>query len=618
MTTCKTLRRAILGAAVSTVSMVNFLESPVFGFESASETPSSGIQRVQYQPGQTGGQPNSAVTQELNRMFQESGQPMPSMNPQDLPNAQGQNSSMVRQKPITTQQPAQKNFLQKFFGKVSGQERKEAQAAVVPPVPPDYRQPSPTQAPSAGSQNAAQARNNQQQQPAGQGAVQGQQAVRPQVASPQTMPQQGAGSYAARPGATPGNAVPLRTAQVAQPKAQTRGLNQPDRPVPAAPGAAQTRVAATVSQSAGQGTQQYVQPGTAPAFMPSAQVTRTVTPVGIREPIAAPPANDDFQDPFADSEPGADAADTLDLDSLMVLPTDEAAAATSTPSRSPAEPVQSMPNTRVTPADAVNVSSDSRPLASPETNPGGVEEEVNPFTGVRLNETDAELFGPGSAETVSTGTASSAPMRIPSVESSESLGGPAPPMEDFESDLPAINLPAVDDAGTESVSTPISTSTKNASVSGQTQPAAASESGVARLRGVDAERLEQAAEQDRRLRQQRLILSRAGQPGFKGFCPVELRDRRNLVDANPQFTAAFGLQTYTFSTLQAKAAFEADPSRYAPAAGGNDVVLLVNSGEEQAGMLDYALWYRDRLYLFRSRETMELFNTDPGRFANQY
>jgi len=629
MTTRKTLRRVILGAAVSTASMSNFVDSSVFGFESASKVPSSRIQRVQYQPGQPSGQPNSAVTQELNRMFQESGQPMPSMNPQDLPNAQGQNSAMVRQKPITTQPPAQKNFLQRFLGRVSGQDKKEAQAAVTPPVPPDYRQPSQAQVSSSGSQPAAQVRSGQQQMP-GQGAGQGQQGMRPQVSSSQSMPQQGPGGYVARPGVNPGNAAPLRTAQVAPPDAQARSLNQPSRPVPSVPGAEQARVAATVSQPAGQGTQQYVQPGTAPAFMPSSQVTpsgsrstssqatRTATPVGIREPIAVPPSDDDFQDPFADSDKEADAADALDLDSLMILPAEVATADAPTSSNSPAESAQSVPATNVTSADAVKVSKDTSSLPDQGENSGGIEEEMNPFTGVRLNETDAELFGPGSTESVSTGTPSSAPMIIPPVELSETFGAPAPPMEDFESDLPAINLPSVEDSETESVSPASRTPLSSASSSAQPQSAAASELPVPSLRGADAERLEQSVEQDRRLRQQRLILSRAGQPGFKGFCPVELRDRRNLADADPQLTATFGLQTYTFSSLQAKAAFEADPSRYAPAAGGNDVVLLVNSGEEQAGMLDYALWYRDRLYLFRSRETMVLFNSDPGRFANQY
>ena len=99
---------------------------------------------------------------------------------------------------------------------------------------------------------------------------------------------------------------------------------------------------------------------------------------------------------------------------------------------------------------------------------------------------------------------------------------------------------------------------------------------------------------------------------------MALRERRELVEANDQFTSTFGLQTYTFSSAESKAAFDAKPSRYAPAACGSDVVVLVNSGEEQAGQLDYALSYRDRLYLFRSRETMTLFSKDPQRFASQY
>ena len=591
MTTRKTLRRVILSAAVSTTSMGNFVDSQAFGIESTSITRPSGIQRVQYQSGQTGGQPNSAVTQELNRMFQESGQPMPSMNPNELPNAQGQHSAMVRQKPITTQQPAKKNFLQRFIGKVSGKDRNVSEAPVAPPVPPDYRQPSST---------------------------------------PQAMPQQGTTGYAAQSVRSPGNAAPPRTAQVVPPNVQARHQTQPNRPVPAVPGAAQPGVASTVSRPAGQGTQQYVQPGTAPAFMPSSQVvqpsgrntvqaTVSTSPAAIREPIAAPPANDDFEDPFADSEIEVDTADdALDLDSLMVLPTDESTAAASLSTNEPVRPTESVPASSRTTATSVNDAADASPLADNPPEEAGVPEEMNPFTGVRLNETDAEFFGPDSAEDESGGGELSSTGISPSETSAESSGAPAPPMEDFQPDLPAINLPSVDEPTAESVSPSVSTPSTNPSGSDQPQPAAADKSRVAPLRSVDAERLEQAAEQDRRLRQQRSILSRAGQPGFKGLCPVELRDRRNLVDANPGLTAVFGLQTYTFSSLEAKAAFEADPSRYAPAAGGNDVVLLVNSGEEQAGMLDYALWYRDRLYLFRSRETMVLFNKDPGRFANQY
>ena len=138
------------------------------------------------------------------------------------------------------------------------------------------------------------------------------------------------------------------------------------------------------------------------------------------------------------------------------------------------------------------------------------------------------------------------------------------------------------------------------------------------LNDAETSRVRQMAEQERRQRQQRQIQARAGQTGFKGFCPVALRERRELVDTNEKFTSTFGLETYKFSSAESKAAFDIDPSRYVPAASGSDVVMLVNSGEEQAGRLDYALWYRDRLYLFRSSETMTLFSKDPQRFASQY
>ncbi len=127
--------------------------------------------------------------------------------------------------------------------------------------------------------------------------------------------------------------------------------------------------------------------------------------------------------------------------------------------------------------------------------------------------------------------------------------------------------------------------------------------------------LEARAQRDQQLYR---IMARTGQKGFKGFCPVELRDNRQLIDSRQQYKAKFGLQTYYFSSPEAKSAFDANPARYAPAAGGSDVVLLVNTGEEEAGALDFTLWYRDRLYMFRSRETLDIFSRDPLRYANQY
>jgi YHS domain-containing protein len=103
-----------------------------------------------------------------------------------------------------------------------------------------------------------------------------------------------------------------------------------------------------------------------------------------------------------------------------------------------------------------------------------------------------------------------------------------------------------------------------------------------------------------------------------GFCPVILREDRDLADMSEDHEARFGLNTYHFSSAEACDRFKANPTRYAPAAGGADVVALVNSGEQHAGSLEFAMWYRDRLYLFCSQETAGLFRADPASFGDQY
>lgn len=107
-------------------------------------------------------------------------------------------------------------------------------------------------------------------------------------------------------------------------------------------------------------------------------------------------------------------------------------------------------------------------------------------------------------------------------------------------------------------------------------------------------------------RKLRLIAERRG-TGFKGFCPVTLREERDLVDASSEFTSTFDGVTYSFASEQAKAAFDRNPLKYVPAAGGNDVIIQGSKGHQVPGSLDYAVWYKDRLHLFSSRDTLETF-----------
>jgi YHS domain-containing protein len=109
------------------------------------------------------------------------------------------------------------------------------------------------------------------------------------------------------------------------------------------------------------------------------------------------------------------------------------------------------------------------------------------------------------------------------------------------------------------------------------------------------------------------IAARKG-AGFKGFCPVTLRDERDLADGDPQFASTYNWQEYQFCSAEAKAKFDAHPEKYAPVLGGEDVVSAAG-GEHVAGSIEFAAWFKNRLYLFNSRESMRKFVTEPARFA---
>jgi YHS domain-containing protein len=111
------------------------------------------------------------------------------------------------------------------------------------------------------------------------------------------------------------------------------------------------------------------------------------------------------------------------------------------------------------------------------------------------------------------------------------------------------------------------------------------------------------------------IASRKGLNGFKGFCPVAIKDHRELIDARPEYSAVFNGRRYFFSSAASQALFEANPENYAPAALGNDVVHLMLTGESRSGSLEHAVWFRSRLYMFATAETMETFVASPSIHA---
>ena len=555
------------------------------------------IQQVQHQPAGQAPQANNAVLQELNKLFQEDGQQMPPMESHKLPYANSPRMENIREKQPSTKKPS---LLNRIFGRFRGNSRApESDASAV-----DVTTPPPIVMPGNGQAQSF------QQPVAGNGQPRSIQSVPParrnnatRFNAVQTQPQnRAANGQVARPGA----AAP---ANVYRPAGQAN-------PVVAQP---RQHVAAPAVQSVPVQARPQVQAQTKPQTQVRPQA----------QPQVQPATDDGFIDPFQNSVPTPEQEVMLDLESLIE----------NTPEPQTAGPIENERVTTEVATSAAGQQTEQNPFATGEQEAAESEAAApiaNPFTGVQLDMSDEQYFGTPETSAVQPEVIAESPANP------FELAEPSAPMEGFGGDLPAIELPAAETAEieepasqlipvesdaplqpTEELRQPESSSdnlsrdaveiSRNTQKSADVQPEPAG-----RLSAGNAELIRQQQQRIRREIQKEMIAARADQPGFKGFCPVVLRDQRELLDSSSNHSATFGLRTYQFSSAQAKATFEADPSRYAPAAGGSDVVLLVNTGEEQEGSVEFALWYRDRLYLFRSRQTMALFSQNPQQFANQY
>jgi YHS domain-containing protein len=229
-------------------------------------------------------------------------------------------------------------------------------------------------------------------------------------------------------------------------------------------------------------------------------------------------------------------------------------------------------------------------LETAEPNPFETESSSGPYTGLELDEhpfaapQEATASGPEAAVPTTLPTFA-AESQSPAAEPVAALLAPPPPADGAASPIPTRlasestvqATPAPLPATGRTAATPVSASTAPTEV------------------------------------QQKLsrIAERRGLTGFKGFCPVMLRDYRELVDAKLEHTAEVDGRPYWFSSAAAKETFLLNPSAYVPARGGIDVVIFDEIGEPRDGSLDHAVWYRGQLYLFDSSETQAAFSASP-------
>jgi YHS domain-containing protein len=211
--------------------------------------------------------------------------------------------------------------------------------------------------------------------------------------------------------------------------------------------------------------------------------------------------------------------------------------------------------------------------------------ELNPFTGLVLDENAGSANAPTTSET-----------KPAANEAKEADSNSAPivdPEDPFAEELKKIGLvpPGAEPPAAEPATTP------KLEAPGSQSPT---------FDGIE----DQATRE-----KMKKIHERGSMKGLKGFCPVTLRDQRELVDAKPDFHSTFRGQKFHFANAEAKLKFDEAPAQYAPAAYGADVVALTRDKDVVEGSLDFAAWFKGRLYLFGTADAHDTFVADPTKYA---
>lgn len=316
-----------------------------------------------------------------------------------------------------------------------------------------------------------------------------------------------------------------------------------------------------------------------------------IIPEEKEEPVAKQPpmGTKGFPDPFTDvSEQEADSSKTdMTIPDIQMndapaaeLPADDAE---EQPAEAPAAPqLPEIPAER--PAEDAG-----QPVA----------EDENPFSGLKLDSAEA----PAPPIELEPGAAPMLPLE--NEGSAESLETPSA----------APSLPAIDPAFDDDFKLPVKKDTSERPMPDQPILEKIPESPLPNLPAAEESDISWEEDQARREAKLALIAAREGETGMKGFCIVELRNNRDLVDAVPAFRSTYNLRTYHFSSLESKIEFDKDPRKFVPAYDGNDPILLSTESEEREGSLDHALWFKGRLYLFTSLRNLEFFQADPVLYS---
>jgi YHS domain-containing protein len=106
-------------------------------------------------------------------------------------------------------------------------------------------------------------------------------------------------------------------------------------------------------------------------------------------------------------------------------------------------------------------------------------------------------------------------------------------------------------------------------------------------------------------------------PEFDGHCLVTAVESREIIVGSPRHQTKYRGHVLHFSSEEAKQTFLADPNEYWPLFDGICSVAMLNDEERVMGKLEYAAFFRKRLWLFSTEENLKQFLEDPADVAGE-
>jgi thioredoxin-related protein/YHS domain-containing protein len=107
------------------------------------------------------------------------------------------------------------------------------------------------------------------------------------------------------------------------------------------------------------------------------------------------------------------------------------------------------------------------------------------------------------------------------------------------------------------------------------------------------------------------------EPEFEGHCLVTAVESREIIDGSPRHQTKYRGHVLLFSSEEAKQTFLAKPNEYWPLFDGICSVAMLNDEERVMGKLEYAAFFRKRLWLFSTEENLKQFLEDPADVAEE-